>query len=282
MYNKFEMKRNNSDTEILMDRRNVLNVDNILRKAPSIFASNPHKDRSSQYHFIPTIEVLNIFEKQGWLPVKAMEQRVNKEDKAGFQKHIIRLRNFNKNLTFNGSCVELVLVNSHDGSCAYQLHAGVFRLVCLNGMVIGDSLFPRIRVRHQGFQDQDFIDVSYKVIQDVPKITAEINTFNTIELLPEEKEAYAKSALTLRYEDLNDAPIAPNQLLKTRRIADSKNDLYTTYNIVQENIIKGGLLGRNKKGQYRRTREIKSINEDIRLNKALWTLTEQMKQLKAA
>jgi len=267
--------------EMIMDKSKILSTAYLEKNAPSIFAANPHKDRSAKYHFIPTAGVLDIFQKKGWLPVKVMEQRVNKEDKRGFQKHIVRLRNFDQDLTFKGNCIELVLVNSHDGTSAYQLHAGVFRIVCLNGMVVGDSLFPRISVRHHGQQEQDFIDVSYKIIEDVPKITEQISIMNSLQLAPEEKEGYAQAALALKYGE-EQPPISYDQLLAPRRTADKADDLYTVYNTVQENIIKGGLFYRTGKGQYRHTRPVKSINEDLRLNKALWVLTERMRELKAA
>ena len=40
--------------------------------------------------------------------------------------------------------------------------------------------------------------------------------------------------------------------------------------------MKGGLPGRSRSGRRTRTRAIRSVHEDVRLNRGLWHLTEQM------
>lgn len=71
-------------------------------------------------------------------------------------------------------------------------------------------------------------------------------------------------------------PITEAQVLQPRRFEDKKDDLWTVYQRLQENLIKGGLSGRNAKGKRARTRSVNGIDGDIKLNKALWVLTEQM------
>ncbi len=61
-----------------------------------------------------------------------------------------------------------------------------------------------------------------------------------------------------------------------RRCEDKKDDLWTVYQRLQENLIKGGLSGRNAKGKRARTRSVNGIDGDIKLNKALWVMTEKM------
>ena len=66
---------------------------------------------------------------------------------------------------------------------------------------------------------------------------------------------------------------------------DRANDLWTTWNVVQENAIKGGLrgVGRDDLGRPRRvkSRAVNGIDQDIKLNKALWLLGERMAALKS-
>ena len=57
---------------------------------------------------------------------------------------------------------------------------------------------------------------------------------------------------------------------------DKKDDLWTVYQRLQENLIKGGLSDRNTKGKRARTRSVNGIDGDIKLNKALWVMTEKM------
>jgi hypothetical protein len=81
------------------------------------------------------------------------------------------------------------------------------------------------------------------------------------------------------------APIKPEKLLGSRRFADDNSDLFTTYNVVQENIIKGGLHGTVYDPETRTTRKmttrpVRSLDRDIKLNQALWVLTEKMAEFK--
>jgi len=70
-----------------------------------------------------------------WVPVAVEEQRIRKESRRGFQKHPLRFHLAVQMETLDEWNVELVLVNSHDAGCAYQLHAGIYRRICSNGLV---------------------------------------------------------------------------------------------------------------------------------------------------
>jgi translation initiation factor 1 (eIF-1/SUI1) len=66
--------------------------------------------------------------------------------------------------------------------------------------------------------------------------------------------------------------------------------MWTTLNVVQENVIKGGLQGvaitTDERGRRQRrnvtTRQVNGIDQDVKLNRALWTLAEKMAELKSA
>ncbi|KPC54864.1 Uncharacterized protein AC509_5289 [Pseudomonas amygdali pv. morsprunorum] len=68
-----------------------------------------------------------------------------------------------------------------------------------------------------------------------------------------------------------------------RRREDRSGDLWTTFNRVQENTIIGGLTGRNKQGRRTTTRAVNGIDQDVKLNRALWVLAQalQSRQLAA-
>lgn len=92
----------------------------------------------------------------------------------------------------------------------------------------------------------------------------------------------ANSALALKYDDpAKSTPVTESQLLAPRRWDDRKNDLWAVFNRVQENLVKGGLNGRTANGRNQRTRPVQGIDQNLRLNRALWLLAEGMRQLKA-
>ena len=116
----------------------AISDEELRRVVPSIFASQPIEGVSDRYSFLPTSSILRGMRENGWVPVRAEEQSVRTEARRGFQKHLIRFARTEHLQTWEKNQVrpEVVLLNSHDKSSAYQLHCGLFRLVCLNGMVV--------------------------------------------------------------------------------------------------------------------------------------------------
>ncbi|MBW8832642.1 MAG: DUF932 domain-containing protein [Burkholderiales bacterium] len=64
------------------------------------------------------------------------------------------------------------------------------------------------------------------------------------------------------------------------RFEDRSDDLWTTFNRVQENLIQGGLQGRTPAGRPMRTRPVVGIDQGVKLNRALWVLAEEMRKLR--
>lgn len=73
-------------------------------------------------------------------------------------------------------------------------------------------------------------------------------------------------------------PVTEAQALSPRRWQDEKNDLWTVFNRLQENLSKGGLVGRSAQGKRSRTRAVNGIDGDLKLNRALWVMAEQLQQ----
>ena len=259
-----------------------LSNDQINSVAPSVFANHASEKTSDRYTFVPTIQVVDILRNQGWSPVQAFQSRVRNEIREGFQKHSIRFAKLDDTALIAGDTrPEILLTSAHDGTAAFNFHAALFRMICANGMVVADTTFQKIGVKHVGFAEGDVIDASYRIINDVPKIAEAVETFRAIELNTDEQLAFAESALKLRWADTGTEPVTADKLLGARRYDDKGTDLWHTFNVVQENLIKGGARGAFKYGERRKSvRKVTSINEDVRLNKALWTLTEKMAEIK--
>jgi hypothetical protein len=259
----------------------ALNNEQMMRSAPSIFAANAHERVSDRYSFLPTIEVVEGMRKNGWLPVSVNEQRVRDESRKGFQKHMIRFRqasDLTRMLRKEDTLVEVLLTNSHDRSSAYQLHAGVFRLICGNGLVVCDATFAKISIKHSGFKPDSVIDGSFKVLDEVPTVTNEIEMMRSKTLSDSQRSAFAEAALIAKYGEVEAAPVMPDKVLTPRRIDDRKADVWSTFNVIQENLVRGGqrdLRKRKEDGSFfKRTREVKGIDENVKLNKALWHLAK--------
>ncbi|TBU88446.1 DUF932 domain-containing protein [Phytopseudomonas dryadis] len=256
-----------------------LSDDQIRNVAPSIYAEAPHGSRSDRYAYIATADVLSKLRQEGFEPFMACQTRVRNADRRDFTKHLIRLRHASQ---INGEVAnEIVLLNSHDGTSSYQMLAGMFRFVCENGLVCGDTTAD-IRVPHKGDVASDVIEGAYEVLRDFERVQESRDAMRAITLDAGEAEVFARSALALKYDDPGKpTPVTESQLLLPRRSDDQRPDLWATFNRVQENMIKGGLPGRTVHGRRQRTREVQGIDQNIRLNRALWMLAEGLRQLKS-
>ena len=263
-------------------------LDNDLLKAlvPSAFAEDKHSSRSARYAYIPTSAVIEGMRQNGFVPTFAAQSRSRDESKIEHTKHMIRFRQADAKPQLGGLYPEIALINSHDGTSAYQLYSGVFRLVCLNGLMTGES-YEALKVHHKGDPVNNVIEGSFSVIEDAKRALDSAQDMRAITLGREQQLAFATAAHGLRFDDDSGIgqAISPSQLLSVRRSGDTGNDLFTVFNRVQEGIIKGGIRAtvRSDDGSRRNvsTREVKGIGQVTALNRALWTLTEAMQKLAA-
>jgi hypothetical protein len=123
-----------------------MTLEQVRVSAPSVFADHPWGGVSTRYSFIPTIDVVNSLLAEGWNITRAKQQRVMLPEKTEFTRHILRLRRSFGPLAVGDVFPEIVLLNSHDRGSAYQMHAGLYRLVCSNGLVVDDSTFARLSI----------------------------------------------------------------------------------------------------------------------------------------
>jgi hypothetical protein len=268
-----------------------LTIEEIAERAPSALATRPYDAMSAKYTYVPTLGVIEAMIAAGFQPFSATQSRSRIEGKAEFTKHMIRFRHAdNQSLVVGDTVPEVVLLNSHDGECAFKLIAGMYRLVCSNGLLVAEAEIASISIRHTGDILKDVVQGSYSIVENAAKSLGTVRKWQQLQLTDGESKALAQAAHTLRFADSEGkvtTPITPDQLLVPRRYEDQGNDLWRTWNRVQENVLKGGLsaIQRNAAGERVRrvsTREIKGIDGDVRLNRSLWALGEKMAELKAA
>jgi len=257
-----------------------LSDDQIHRVAPSIFAEAPHESRSQRYAYIPTATVLTELRKEGFQPFMVTQTRTRHEDRRDYTKHMIRLRHASQ-INARGEANEIILLNSHDGTSSYQMLAGMFRFVCSNGLVCGDTVAD-VRVPHKGDVAGQVIEGAYQVLHGFDRALESRESMQAITLDEGEAEVFARAALSLKYDDPDKpAPITESQILMPRRFDDRRPDLWSVFNRTQENLTKGGLHGRSANGRRQQTRPVQGIDSDVRLNRALWLLADGLRQLKA-
>ncbi|MBW8757036.1 MAG: DUF945 domain-containing protein [Burkholderiales bacterium] len=255
--------------------------------APSIFAAGKHVSRSDRYTYIPTIDVLRGLRREGFEPFMVAQGFSRVEGKAEFTKHMIRMRHAGQVQT-RPEANEIILINSHDGASSYQMLAGMFRFVCANGLVVGDVV-DDIRIPHKGNIQGDVIEGAFRVLDEFEAVEQHAEAMKALQLEPPEEIAFATAALALRFGERaveetgghRPAPVTAHQLTQARRPEDAGHSLWSTFQRVQENLIRGGQPGRSAQGRRLQTRPVASIDRGVSLNRALWMLAEEMRKLKA-
>ena len=171
---------------------------------------------------------------------------------------------------------EVVFLNSHDGTSAYQLRMGIFRVVCTNGLIVSHGAFPAYCVSHRWNVVEEVVAGALKLCEEFEHLAAQVERMEQRHLHQAAQVRFAEEALVLRFPDRAQAGIQASQLLACRRPEDAGDDLWRVLNRVQERLLSGDLHRRSISGRLTRTRRITSIATDVRLNSQLWDPATQV------
>lgn len=258
--------------------------EDLRRCAPSVFAEHARPGVSARYTFVSTAHVLELLRGEGWEPVLARQQRVRLADRDGFQMHELRFaRRDDLGRTFDVGHVrpELILQNAHDGTRAYRIDAGLYRLVCRNGLVVADTAFAHVAIRHFDQTPEKFATAAQSVTETMPAVLDAVARWQAIELPELAQQEFARRAAALRWDPEQPVTrlLGPEKLLAPLRYGDDKRDLWTTFNVVQEHLLRGGdrYMGYTQGMGIRRntTRAVGGLAPARKLNKALWELADE-------
>ena len=251
---------------------NYLNTSILKEKVPAAFADSPRKDVSKKYCFLSTEKIINDVIKKGYFPVSADQTKTRDISKRKFARHIIRFRAKNPK-RINGYFPEVVLINSHNRKSRLKIMVGLFRIVCSNGLIVSEATFGSVKVIHFGNREEEVERRLDFVLQQFPKVEKRVRIFQKIKLSEKDRKEYLKRATKLRWK--RRIPNLDTSLDMVKRKEDKGNSLWNVFNRTQENIFKGNIPSKSKNGRITITRALKSVKKNIKLNEALWSLTEE-------
>lgn len=242
-----------------------------LEKFPAVNNSqSPSPKTTQKYTFVPTTEILSYLEEKEWGPVWAKQVRSRSEEKRAYAAHVLRFRNpsISKETNERGWFPELVVRNSHDGSSRIKFYAGIFRIICTNGLIASNGeILERISVAHSNISKGEIFNRIEIFLTMLGEVTKEIGAWSSIMLSKDQQMQFALDASRLRFEEPS-ADLA-RQIVTPRRELDTRPDLWTTFNVIQENLVKGGFVNPISN---RRTMAIRSSEADLKINTELWEL----------
>lgn len=254
-----------------------LTMEQIQEKAKSIFAEKGSSNTSEKYSHIPTNKIIEDMSKLGWgvSDVKEVHARKN----VGHQKHLVIFRNNDIIIDgVDGDTIfpQILLTNSSDGKNAFTFRAGLFRLVCENGLIISTEDFADLKIRHFGYDFEELQKTITLIVEKLPLTVESMNKFKQTQLTDNQIKNFAKKAIEVRFseEEVKRITIDYSEFIKPTRKEDEGNDLWSVFNRVQEKIMNGD-FNYSYSTKTRKARKIKNFNQDIALNSKLYALATE-------
>jgi hypothetical protein len=254
-----------------------LTINQIKEKAKSVFTETAAPTVSDKFTHIPTHKVIEDMEQLGWSVVDAKEVKARKG--VGFQKHLVVFRN--PDVVINGEdgdtvFPQILLTNSNDGKNAFIFTAGLFRLVCENGLVISTQEFENVRIRHMGYTFEELQTQIRAMVEQLPLTVESMNKMKSIQLSEEQAKELATKALTTRFteDQIEAVKIDLDLLLDPTRPEDKGSDLWSVFNVIQEKILDGNFnyISGNK---VRKARKVKNFKQDLEINQKLFAMAAE-------
>jgi hypothetical protein len=182
-----------------------LSNEQINEICPSVFTSKPSSDVSEKYTHIPTTRVIEDMRSLGWDVVDAKEVKSRKSKTKGVGKHMVTFRN--DDVVVNGDdgdtvYPQILLTNSHDGKNSFQFQAGLFRMICENGLVISTQDFAKVKIRHMGYTFEELQTQIRAMVELLPLTVESMNKMKQIRLNEEQMVEFATRALETRFNAL--------------------------------------------------------------------------------
>ena len=281
--------------------------DELREIAPSIFSTKPSPEVSSKYSHIPTDKLIDDMELLGWKVIDAKEVQARQKTTKGFQKHLVVFRNpdivinqmpnnivesstsptgyrrtdgtFAKKNPIDTVFPQILLTNSHDGKNAFTFTAGLFRMVCENGLVVSTNEFEKVAIRHMGY---DFEELQKQVTEMTERLPLTVESMNKMIDTKMEENAilkFAKDMLAVRFpeDELRRITIDMDDFITPVRPEDKGDDLWSVFNVIQEKIIEGDFdytIGT----KHRKARQIKNFKQDMDLNSKMFDIALEYAQ----
>ena len=263
----------------MLDIKNMDFIDKseIKNRANSIFTTTGSPSTSDKYAHISTEKIIDDMELLGWGVVDAKQVKARKS--VGFQKHLVVFRN--SEIVIDGAdgdtvFPQILLTNSHDGKNVFTFTAGLFRMICENGLVVCNQEFENLKIRHYGYDFEELEKTINAMVEKLPLTVESMNRFKTTVLNSNQMLDFAKRALNSRFTDseLEHITIDLNDLLTPSREEDKGDDMWSVFNTVQEKLTHG-LFNYGYGSKNRKARKIKNFNKDMELNNKLYQLANE-------
>jgi hypothetical protein len=252
----------NSKSQVMIS----LSVQDLVRIAPAIQSSRASDKVSKRYTFISSTQVIEDMISLGWNATDAQQKRSKVSNPYGQHKVEFRIdkpitvsKSNGMGITDDVIYPQVTFINSHDGKSSFKFYAGLFRLVCSNGLVVpvtiqGKKFAEGFKINHKDYNIDTLRDTMYKIVANIVESLEPISKMQNKVLTEEQANLFASKALAIRNdidrdkieEFINTVPeFTLDSILQTNRREDEGLDLWKVLNVVQEKMIQGGFYKEN-------------------------------------
>ena len=246
----------------------MISLNSLKEIAPSVFATEPSPKMSDKYTLVPTMEILQNFEQEGWNIASARQM-----GQGMFAQHEVRLRN-GAFANVGDSLIEAVIRNSHNGLSSFSVSAGLFRLVCSNGLTVPTSIAEAISVKHIKVDMGTVRQITDDFAERLPIIQRSVGKMENTFLNEDKLVDFVNKSAMIRWEKGSVPKLDIEAFLNPEREGDVGNSVWKTFNVIQEKFVRGGMKYQSKKGRTVSMKELKSFQNINKINTNLWELAE--------
>ena len=254
----------------------------LIKAVPVIGNDGSNHNMTKRYVPISTLELIDIMEQSNFGVVSAFQtkphDRPNNHNQLQHARHCVRFRNPELSYLFNNEeQYEIVVLNSFNGQTRLEVSTGVFRPVCSNGMVVGDTC-TGTAIRHLGEKSDIMAEVK-RIVDNAPEVAEVVSRMKGTFIAGNRQRDLAKEIATIRFGEDEIERINFQDMLKPIRSQDNGDDIWTVFNRLQEKVIKGGIIrsiGQPVEGSpsQRTSSRLKNPIEIIRVNRRIWDAAE--------
>jgi hypothetical protein len=227
-------------------------VNNDLNKAKAFantldpnYISKVQRIKQKEF-YIPTIDVVQKLQKEGWM-INGVDEQRNKKSR--------KITNNYVQMTHPDFASSITISNSCSGDQPLSMGLGAYRMVCSNGHIRFDENAEHEKIKHTEINYKDLDRFVVNMNTKAQKLITELNEWKQQDMTLQQMRDLAYNAAKLRFSE-DDVNFKPIDLLRVNRAEDEGNDVWTVFNRIQENL----------------THDIKDKQADIWLNQQLFDL----------
>lgn len=248
----------------------MLTLETLKQITPSVFATQASPKMSDKYSFVPTVEIIENFQREGWNVASARQI-----GQGIYAQHELRLRN-GEMPKVGDSLIEAVIRNSHNGLSSLSISSGLYRLVCSNGLTVPTSIAESFNIKHMTVDMGTVRQITDEFAERLPIIQRSVDKMDNTFLNEEKLVDFVNKSAMLRWEKGSIPKLDIESFLNPQREGDVGNSVWKTFNVIQEKFVRGGVKyqSNSKRGRFTSLKELKNFQRINKINTNLWELAE--------